>query len=89
MTEESIRYVGGNKLRYHHHVVRAFPGGAEGKDLTDGKGKVELTLKLGDLKRNLETYLSDFAKTGSFPQPVAGNQARKPRRRRLRSGRQR
>ena len=46
LTEESIRYVGGNKLRYHHHVVRAFPGGTEGKDLTDGKGKVELTLKL-------------------------------------------
>ena len=24
LTEESIRYVGGNKLRFHHHVVRAF-----------------------------------------------------------------
>ena len=27
LTEESIRYVGSNKLRYHHHVVRDFPGG--------------------------------------------------------------
>ena len=25
LTEESIHYVGGNKLRFHHHVVRALP----------------------------------------------------------------
>ena len=87
LTEESIRYVGGNKLRFHHHVVRAFPGGTEGKDLNDGKGKVEVTLNLGDLKRNLETYLSDFAKTRLVSEPVAGDQARQPRGRRLRSGR--
>ena len=70
LTEESIRYVGGNQVRFHHHVVRAFPGGTKGKDLTAGMGKVELTLDLGDLKSQIESYLSDFAKTSSFSNPL-------------------
>jgi hypothetical protein len=67
LTEESIHYVGGNKLRIHHHVVRALPGGANGKEMKDGKGKTEVTLSLADLKRDLEKYLSDFTKTRQFP----------------------
>jgi hypothetical protein len=59
LTEESIHYVGGNRLRYHHHVVRALPGGADGKELKDGKGKTEVTLTLAELKLDLEKYLSD------------------------------
>jgi hypothetical protein len=70
LTEESIHYVGGNKLRYHHHVVRALPGGPDGKELKDGKGKTEVTLKLADLKLDLEKYLSDFTKTRPFPNPL-------------------
>jgi glutaredoxin len=70
LTEESIHYVGGNKLRFHHHVVRAFPGGATGTELKDGKGKTEVTLSLADLKRELEKYLSDFTKTRAFPNPL-------------------
>ena len=70
LTEESIRYAGGNKLRFHHHVVRAFPGGADGKELKDGKGKTEVILNLADLRRDLEKYLSDFTKTTSFPKPL-------------------
>jgi hypothetical protein len=70
LTEESIHYVGGNKLRYHHHVVRAFPGGANGTELKDGKGKTEVTLSLADLTRELEKYLSDYTKTRAFPNPL-------------------
>jgi len=70
LTEESIRYVGGNKLRFHHHVVRAFPGGASGKELAGGAGKVEVTLDLTEWKRGQETYLSDFAKSNAFPNPL-------------------
>jgi hypothetical protein len=69
LTEESIHYVGGNKLRYHHHVVRALPGGAKGTDLKDGAGKIEVTFNLAELKRDLEEYLSDFAKTATFHNP--------------------
>jgi hypothetical protein len=66
LTEESVRYAGGNKLRFHQHVVRGFPGGTQGKELTDGKGEVEITVSLADLKRNLETYLNDFAQKAPF-----------------------
>ena len=38
LTEESIHYVGSNKLRFHHHVVRALPrSAAKGTDLKDGR----------------------------------------------------
>ncbi len=67
LTEESIHYVGSNKLRFHHHVVRALPGGADGKELKDGTGKFDVTIDLADLKRNLASYLSDYAKTRAFP----------------------
>jgi hypothetical protein len=71
LTEEAVRYVGGNKLRFHHHVVRAFPGGSAGKPLTGGAGKVELTVDLAQLKRDQEAYLSDFVKkSGAFPNPL-------------------
>ena len=65
LIEEEIRYVGGNKMRFHHHVVRGFPGGVDGKNLTDGKGKAEATVKVSDVRKGLEAYLSDFAKQGS------------------------
>jgi hypothetical protein len=69
LTEESVHFVGGNKLRYHHRVVRALPGSAKGKELTDGSAKTEITFSLAELKGGLEKYLSDFAKDGTFPQP--------------------
>ena len=70
MTEESIHYAGSNRLRYHHHVVRALPGGADGTELKGGKAKTEVTLKLADVKLDLEKYLSDFTKTRPFPNPL-------------------
>jgi hypothetical protein len=67
LTEESIRYVGSNKLRYHHHVVRDFPGGLEGKDLSSGSGQLTVKLNLADLRRDIEEYLSSAAKIRPFP----------------------
>jgi hypothetical protein len=67
LTEESVRYVGGNKLRFHHHVVRAFPGGLEGKDLSSGSGQVNVKLNLADLRRDLEQKNSKDAQRRPFP----------------------
>jgi hypothetical protein len=72
LTEESIRYVGGNGLRFHHHVVRALPGGADGKELTDGTCRQELSVDLNEVRAGIESYLSDFEKTRSFPNPLPG-----------------
>jgi hypothetical protein len=71
LTEEKIRYVGGNNLRFHHHVVRALPGGVDGAELTDGQGKTEVTVNLAELRQSLEAYLSDYTKAGrSFPKAL-------------------
>ena len=78
LTEEAVHYVGSNKLRYHHHVVRALPGGTPGKELKDGTGKVEITLNLADVRNGLEEYLSDYEKTRSFPDHPSGHQIRSP-----------
>jgi hypothetical protein len=64
LVEDTVRYVGGNKLRFHHHVVRAMPGGAEGASIRGGEGKSEVSVDLDDLRKGLEQYLSDYAKQG-------------------------
>jgi hypothetical protein len=63
LVEEAIHYVGGNKLRFHHHVVRALPGGAEGVALEGGKATAEQIVKLDDLRKSLDSYLSEFSNT--------------------------
>jgi len=69
LIEESVRYVGGNGIRFHHHVVRDLPGGPEGKALENGEGAAELTVNLAELRQKLETYLSDYQKKRAFPNP--------------------
>jgi hypothetical protein len=71
LVEDQVRYVGGNRLRFHHHVVRAMPGGVAGVELKDGQGKTEVTVNLDDVRKGLETYLSDFVRDGgAFPNPL-------------------
>jgi hypothetical protein len=60
LIEESIRYPGGNKLRFHENVVRAFPGGVAGKELVKGEGSVEATVKLADLRKAQAEYLAQY-----------------------------
>jgi hypothetical protein len=67
LVEDSIRYVGNNQLRFHHNVVRALPGGPAGRDLTSGPGEVSIKVNLKDLRRGIEEYLSQRAKSRPFP----------------------
>jgi hypothetical protein len=68
LVEEQVRYVGGNKLRFHHHVVRAMPGGVEGVALSEGQGKAQETVNLATLRKELDGYLGGFEKeSGGFP----------------------
>src|SRR5204862_7949420 len=39
LVEETVRYIGSNKLRFHHMVVRAMPGGPDGLPLTAKEGQ--------------------------------------------------
>jgi hypothetical protein len=69
LVEEKVRYQGGNGMRFHHHIVRAMPGGPDGQELRGGRGKAEVTVKLGELRQTLEKYLETSAnENGSFPE---------------------
>ena len=67
LIEEKVRYQGSNNMRYHHHVVRAFPGGVEGVALKDKTGKHAATVDLAELRKTLIKYLDSTAKKTPFP----------------------
>ncbi len=73
LVEESVRYPGSNKLRFHNNVVRAFPGGVEGKALEKGEGTVEATVRLSDLRKTQDDYLAQYPngpRGRAFPNPL-------------------
>ena len=63
LTEDSIHYVGGNALRFHHHVVRHFAGGVAGSELKDGKTAKTLSINLAEVQAELTKYQDTYAKT--------------------------
>jgi hypothetical protein len=69
VVEETIKYVGGNTLRFHHQVVRAMPGGAGGVAIKNKSFKHSATVELSNVRKELTAYLDDFAKTLDFPKP--------------------
>jgi hypothetical protein len=70
LVEESIRFVGSNKIRFHHMVVRAMPGGPNGMALTQKESKHTASVNLAQLREELTKYLDDYAATKRpFPQP--------------------
>jgi hypothetical protein len=69
LVEENIKYVGGNGLRFHHHVVRSMLGTEKGVALSDLKdGKFESKASLKELRTDLTKYLDGYAEnTRPFP----------------------
>ncbi|WZO97878.1 hypothetical protein EP7_004930 [Isosphaeraceae bacterium EP7] len=71
LVEDEVKYIGGNSVRFHHHVVRAMPGGVGGKVFADGKADAEETVDLGQLRKELEKQLADRARQGApFPRAL-------------------
>jgi hypothetical protein len=69
--EETIRYVGGNRLRFHHHVVRAMPGGSAGAVVTGAEFKHAATADVSEVRAALVKYLDGYAvSTRPFPYPA-------------------
>jgi hypothetical protein len=60
VAEETVRYLGSNKIRFHHNVVRAFPGGVAGTSLMEAASKHNVSIDLADLRTNLTKYLDEF-----------------------------
>jgi hypothetical protein len=68
LVEDHVRYQGGNGMRYHHCVVRAFPGGPNGVALTKKTSEHEAKINLEELRTKLNQYLDEFAKNeAEFP----------------------
>jgi hypothetical protein len=67
LVEDQVRYVGGNQVRFHHHVVRSMPGGAAGFPLKEKAAKQSASVNLSELRQSLTTYLDEFGKTHAFP----------------------
>lgn len=70
LVEDQVRYQGGNGVRFHRHVVRAMPGGAEGFEVNRDENKHEVTLDIGEMRRGLNKYLDEkLFEWGPFPYP--------------------
>ncbi len=67
LVEESIKYVGGNSLRFHHQVVRSMPGGVEGTALKEENFSKTFEIDPTEIRTELTKYLDDFAKEREFP----------------------
>jgi hypothetical protein len=57
LIEDVVRYPGRNQQRFHHHVVRAMPGGAKGFELKEASHEQEAKVNLADLRKTLIAYL--------------------------------
>ena len=67
VVEESVKYLGGNGLRFHHQVVRAMPDGAAGVVVNDKTFKHTAAVNLADVRTGLTKYLDEFAENRPFP----------------------
>ncbi len=69
LVEDNARYVGRNGQRFHHHVVRALPGGAKGFALKEKSDKPTATVNLKELHKSLGDYLAKM-RFGPDQRPV-------------------
>jgi hypothetical protein len=71
LVEETARYVGSNGIRFHHHVVRAMPGGDKGYPLKQKTTRQAASVDLDELKKQLAQYVTTVAKKSkaNFPEP--------------------
>jgi hypothetical protein len=60
VVEETVKYAGSNGIRFHHHVVRAMPGGAGGVAVKGESFKHTAAVDLGEVRKGLTNYLDDF-----------------------------
>jgi hypothetical protein len=66
LIEDVVRYPGTNDQRFHHHVVRAFPGGLDGFEMKEAAGSQRVLVNLAELKKGLTDYLAEADKKRPF-----------------------
>jgi hypothetical protein len=66
LIEDVVRYPGRNQQRFHHHVVRAMPGGPGGFELKEAQHEQEVRINLVNLRKKLSDYLEKFDRNLPF-----------------------
>jgi hypothetical protein len=66
LVQESVHYPGGNGQRFHHHVVRAMPGGVKGFELAEATAKQQVKVNLADLKKSLIEHMEKSNESEPF-----------------------
>jgi hypothetical protein len=70
VVEDVVKFVGGNSLRFHHHVVRGMPGGSKGVEITDKNFRCAKSFDIAEVRQGLDKYLTAYAADKRpFPQP--------------------
>jgi hypothetical protein len=59
LVEKKVMYAGGNGIKFHHHVVRDMPGGAQGLALPEKTGKLAATVELEELRKKSNAALDN------------------------------
>ena len=67
LVEDWVRYKGGNRLQYHHRVVRALPGGVKGVALKEKEFDQKVSVDLDQLRKSLSKFLDDDYPDGPRP----------------------
>jgi hypothetical protein len=67
LLEESVKYTGGNGLRFHHQVVRNVPDAAAGTAIKEKSLKTTVEIDLVSVKKGLTKYLEEYATERPFP----------------------
>jgi hypothetical protein len=70
LVEETVRYVGQNRVRLHHHVVRACPGSVAGKSLTEAASNHNVSVNVGELRAQHLKHLGNQPQVRSFLLPT-------------------
>lgn len=68
LVEDWARYKGRNGLTYHHHIVRALPGGVKGFPLDKKSAEHSATVDVQELRKTLNKYLDESYPDGPRPQ---------------------
>jgi hypothetical protein len=74
LVENVARFQGRNNQRLHHHVVRDFPGGVDGKALTGRGDTAKASVALDELRTKLKAAIDKLDVNGRFfngERPVA------------------
>ena len=72
LVEETVHYVGSNRIRYHHQIVRAMPGGIAGVTLKEKSSQHAVSVDLDELRQKLNKYLDEYAMEHPFTNPDRG-----------------